>query len=290
MSDIQNMTTIEITNLSKNYGRLVALNNVNLKVPKGTIYGLVGPNGSGKTTLIKTLVGSLHPNAGNIKILGLDPVKYKKKIRNKIGYMPQSPALYEDMTARENILFFGKAYYTDDLEKKTDEIISFVELTSKANSMVRTLSGGMKKRISLCCALINDPKIIFLDEPTAAVDPNLKLMLWTMFRKLAEAGVTIFVSTHLMEEVVLCDMVTILNKGEIIVVDTPQNILRKGKTKLQILENDKSLLSVIESTPEFMAKELKKHGLKKSITKIELDSDTMEDIILRLLNNKKKFK
>lgn len=136
MSDIQNMNTIEITNLFKNYGKLVALNNVNLKVPKGTIYGLVGPNGSGKTTLIKTLVGSLQPNAGNIKILGLDPVKNKKKIRNKIGYMPQSPALYEDMTARENILFFGKAYYTDDLEKKTDEIIAYVELTSKANNRV----------------------------------------------------------------------------------------------------------------------------------------------------------
>jgi ABC-2 type transport system ATP-binding protein len=214
------MNAIEIVNLSKNYGKICALNNMCLDVPEGTIYGLVGPNGSGKTTLIKALVGSLLPNSGFAKVLGLDPVKDKWKLRRQIGYMPQSPALYDDLSARKNIMFFGKAQNVPDLQMKVDEILSFAELTSRADDAVRTFSGGMKKRVSLCCALINNPRIIFLDEPTAAVDPHLKMQSWILFRKLAKNGVTIFVSTHQMDEAMLCDKVTILRNGEILAVDT----------------------------------------------------------------------
>ncbi|MBI3501469.1 MAG: ABC transporter ATP-binding protein [Bacteroidetes bacterium] len=280
------MNAVEIKSLSKSYGKLRALNNVNLDVPEGTIYGLVGPNGAGKTTLIKALVGSLRPTDGSSKVLGLDPLKDKWKLRKQIGYMPQSPALYDDLSAKNNILFFGKAQNVSDLKKKTDEIISFAELTSRANDKVGTFSGGMKKRVSLCCALVHDPKILFLDEPTAAVDPHLKMQSWILFRKLADKGVTLFISTHLMDEAMLCDKVTILRNGEILAVDTPQKILERGKTKMKIHSGNETKESIIESTPESLANELKKFGLEKNISSIELHSDNIEDIILAIVREK----
>ena len=282
------MNTVEIKNLSKKYGELSALKNVNLDVPEGTIYGLVGPNGAGKTTLIKALVGALKPTEGNTKVLGLDPLKDKWKLRRQIGYMPQSPALYDDISARDNIMFFGKAQNVPDLKKKTDDILSFAELTSRANDKVGTFSGGMKKRVSLCCALVHDPKILFLDEPTAAVDPHLKMQSWILFRQLAERGITIFVSTHLMDEALLCDKVTILRNGEILAVDTPQKILERGKTKMKILTNGEEKFSVIDSTPQSLASELKKFGLEKNVSSIELRSDNIEDIILAIVREKSK--
>ncbi len=280
------MNAVEIKDLSKSYGKLRVLNNVNLDVPEGTIYGLVGPNGAGKTTLIKALVGSLTPSQGSAKVLGLDPLKDKWKLRQQIGYMPQSPALYDDLSAKNNILFFGKAQNVPDLKKKTDDIIAFAELTSRANDKVGTFSGGMKKRVSLCCALVHDPKILFLDEPTAAVDPHLKMQSWILFRKLAQRGVTLFVSTHLMDEAMLCDKVTILRNGEILAVDTPTKILERGKTKLKLSVNGEEKISTIVSTPENLANELKKFGLEKSILSIELHADNIEDIILEIVKEK----
>lgn len=282
------MNAIEIVNLSKYYGKICALNNMSLDVPEGTIYGLVGPNGSGKTTLIKALVGSLRPNSGYTKVLGLDPLKDKWELRKQIGYMPQSPALYDDLSARDNILFFGKAQDVPDLQRKVDEILSFAELTNRANDAVRTFSGGMKKRVSLCCALIHNPRIIFLDEPTAAVDPHLKMQSWILFRKLAQSGVTIFVSTHQMDEVLLCDQVTILRNGEILAVDTPQNILKRGKTRLKISVNNEEKTAVIDSTSKNLADELQKFGLDKNVSSVELHSDTIEDIILAIVQEKEK--
>lgn len=280
------MNAVEIKNLSKSYGKLRALTNVNLDVPEGTIYGLVGPNGAGKTTLIKALVGALKPTEGSTKVLGLDPLRDKWRLRKQIGYMPQSPALYDDISARDNIMFFGKAQNVADLKNKADKIISFAELSERANDKVRTFSGGMKKRVSLCCALIHEPKIIFLDEPTAAVDPHLKNQSWALFRKLAENGVTIFVSTHLMDEALLCNKVTILRNGEILAVDTPQKILERGKTKLKISMDGAEKTSTIDSTPENLADELKKFGLEATISSIRIHSDNIEDIILSIVREK----
>lgn len=280
------MNAIEIVNLTKNYGKICALNQMSLEVPEGTIYGLVGPNGSGKTTLIKALVGSLLPDSGFVKVLGLDPLKDKWQLRKQIGYMPQAPALYDDLSARNNILFFGKGQNVPDLQKKVDEILSFAVLTHRENDLVRTFSGGMQKRVSLCCALIHDPKIIFLDEPTAALDPHLKLLFWIQFRKLAQSGVTIFVSTHQMDEAMLCDQVTVLRNGEILAVDTPQNIIRRGKIKLRIVDNGEEKISTIDSNPKTLAYELQKFGLEKTISSVELQSDTIEDIILSIMSEK----
>jgi len=280
------MNAIEIENLFVNYGKLRALNCINLHVPEGSIYGMVGPNGAGKTTLIKALVGSLRPTSGFTKVLGLDPLKDKWKLRQQIGYMPQSPALYDDLSARNNILFFGSAQDVPDLKKETDEILSFAQLTSRADDKVGTFSGGMKKRVSLCCALIHNPKIIFLDEPTASIDPYLKMQMWVLFRKLAQSGVTIFISTNLMDEAMFCDKVTILCNGEILAVDSPQKILQQGKTKLKIMVNNEEQLSIIDSTGKNIADELKKFGLENNVLSVELHSDNIEDIILSIIRKK----
>ncbi len=275
---------VEIKNLCKDYDKLVALNNVTLNVQEGTIYGLVGPNGAGKTTLIKALVGALKPTTGSVSVLGSDPLQNKWKLRKQIGYMPQIPALYDDLSAKKNVLFFGSAQRSNDLEKKTNEILKFAELTNRANDLVRTFSGGMKKRVSLCCALVHQPKIVFLDEPTAAIDPHLKLQSWKLFRKLANDGVTLFVSTHLMEEALLCDKVAILRNGEILIVDTPQKILERGKTTLTIYENGEAKENIIDSTPDSLAKELQKFGLKEDITSVILRPDSIENIVLAIIN------
>jgi ABC-2 type transport system ATP-binding protein len=279
---------VEIKNLYKYYRKLCALNNIILNVPEGTIYGFVGPNGAGKTTLIKTLVGVLKPTAGSVKVLGLDPLRDKWKLRRQIGYMPQIPALYDDLSAKENIMFFGGAQNVPDLENKTNKILDFSELTNRANNLIRTFSGGMKKRVSLCCALVHQPKIVFLDEPTAAIDPHLKLQSWNLFRQLAKTGVTLFISTHLMEEALLCDKVTILRNGEIIAVDAPQKILERGKTILKFSENGEKKEILIDSTPENLAKELRRFGLNQNITSISFHPDNIENIVLNIIREKEK--
>lgn len=144
----------------------------------------------------------------------------------------------------------------------------------------------MKKRVSLCCALVHQPKIVFLDEPTAAIDPHLKLQLWNLFRQLARSGVTLLISTHLMDEALLCDRVTILGNGEIITVDTPQKILERGKTILKFSEKGESMEIIIDSTPESIAKELHRLGLKPTITSMSFQSESIENIVLNIIAKK----
>ena len=280
------MNAIEITNLSKQYGKIMALDHMDLVVPEGMIYGIVGSNGAGKSTLIKALVGSLRPTSGAARVLGLDPLKEKWELRKQIGYMPQSPALYDDLTARENILFFGKAQSINNIEKVTDEILSFTELTTRANDKVGTFSGGMKKRVSLCCAMVHNPKILFLDEPTAAIDPHLKILLWRLFRKLAQSGVTIFLSTHQMDEVLLCDKVTILSNGKVLATDTPQKLIELGKTKLTLTINGIEKSTTIGSTPQNLASELQKSGLDPQISSVVLQTENIEEIVLSIMNQR----
>ena len=198
---------------------------VDLSVGRGEVFGLVGPNGAGKTTLIKGLVGALRPSGGTARVMGLNPLEDRAELRQRIGYMPQGPALYEDLTARGNVGFFGAAHRTPDLKKKVDEVMHFTDLLRRADDPVHTFSGGMKRRVSLACALVHRPEVIFLDEPTAAVDPQLRSRFWKTFRELAGEGTTLFISTHLMDEAMLCDRIAILLKGRIIADDTPRSIL-----------------------------------------------------------------
>ena len=282
------MNAISITALVKSYGKVTALQGIDLAVPQGMIYGVVGPNGAGKTTLIKTLVGVARPTSGTARVLELDPLNDKWALRKQIGYMPQDAALYETLSARDNITFLGKAQSVKDLDQKVDEVIAFTELVSRARDPIHTFSGGMKRRVSLACALIHQPKVLFLDEPTAAVDPQLRARSWALFRKLAKNGTTLFISTHLMDEALLCDRVTILNQGRVILVDSPQNIMQRGKTRLSVTSPNGSSETEFESTPEAMAQKLHEFGLPNDISSIKIGSSTLEEIVLEIIRDDSK--
>jgi ABC-2 type transport system ATP-binding protein len=288
MHNPQEMNAISITALVKSYGKVTALQGIDLTVPQGMIYGVVGPNGAGKTTLIKTLVGVARPTSGTARVLELDPLNDKWTLRKQIGYMPQDAALYETLSARDNITFLGKAQSVEDLDQKVDEVIGFTELASRARDPIHTFSGGMKKRVSLACALIHRPKVLFLDEPTAAVDPQLRARSWALFRELAKNGTTLFISTHLMDEALLCDRVTILNQGRVILVDSPQNIMQRGKTRLSVTSPNGPSETEFESTPEAMAQKLHEFGLPNDISSIKIGSSTLEEIVLGIIRDDSK--
>jgi len=277
------MYAIEVSGLAKRYGKIEALRGVDLTVPEGMVFGLVGPNGAGKTTLIKALVGALRPSDGEVHVLGLEPLKDRRDLRRRIGYMPQSPALYEDLSARDNVEFFGAAHHTPELRKKTAEVLQFTDLTERAGDPVHTLSGGMKRRVSLACALIHRPRILFLDEPTAAVDPYLRSRFWKTFRELAESGVTLFISTHLMDEAMLCDRIAILRKGRVIASDTPREILEEGKTRLMVRRSAGEEERTIGGHPEDLAAALHPYGLGTEVTAVEIRADSLETVVLSLI-------
>ena len=282
------MNAISTTALVKSNGKVTALQGIDLAVQQGMIYGVVGPNVAGKTTLIKTLVGVARPTSGTARVLELDPLNDKWALRKQIGYMPQDAALYETLSARDNITFLGKAQSVEDLDQKVDEVIAFTELASRARDPIHTFSGGMKKRVSLACALIHQPKVLFLDEPTAAVDPQLRARSWALFRKLAKNGTTLFISTHLMDEALLCDRVTILNQGRVILVDSPQNIMQRGKTRLSVTSPNGSSETEFESTPEAMAQKLHEFGLPSDISSVKIGSSTLEEIVLEIVRDDSK--
>jgi ABC-2 type transport system ATP-binding protein len=281
-------TAVETVGLRKEYGSVVALDGVDLAVKAGTIFGLVGPNGAGKTTLIKALVGALRPTAGSVTVLGLDPLRDKWELRRQIGYMPQSVALYDDLSARANLSFFSGAHPVDELPSKVSRILAFTELEDRADDRVGTFSDGMKKRISLACALVHEPRIIFLDEPTAAVDPHLRFKMWQLFRQLADQGTTLVISTHIMDEAVLCDRIVVLQRGSIIADDSPARILEAGQARLGVHFENRTEEMTIPATPDSLADSLHNYGLPAEITAVDVDPDSLEDVILAIIQGQGK--
>lgn len=274
---------VEIRGLTKRYGKVQALTGVDLVVKRGSIYGILGPNGAGKSTLIKTLVGTLKADAGEVVVLGHAMPHEAKAARRRIGYMPQIPALYGDLSVRANIVFFGRAHQIERLAEQVDRAIDFVGLREKELSKVDTLSGGQKQRCSLACALVHDPELLILDEPTAGVDPVLKQGFWRHFHALAQGGTTILIATHLMDEPLLCDHVGILREGRLIVEDTPRNILARGKSTVTLAIGETVIEKRIAGDPGALPGLLSLYGLKPEVTGISVRQADLEEVFLQLL-------
>ena len=279
---------IAISGLVKNYGRVKALQGLDLSIDAGQIYGLLGPNGSGKSTLIKTLVGAVKPTAGKVLVLGQAMPQKARSVRGRLGYMPQNPALYGDISVRANVKFFARAHKLDRLEERIDQVLTFVGLSDLAGRKTETLSGGLKQRCSLACALVHEPELLLLDEPTAGVDPVLKEGFWKYFRELKEQGKTIIITTHLMDEPLACDRLGILREGRLIIDDTPEHILAKGKTQVTLEIGGQSITEEVSDYSRELPGLLRGYGLKPDITHISIQQESLEDIFLKLLEERAK--
>jgi len=275
---------IRVENLHKSYGRIEALRGISLTVPPGEVFGLLGPNGAGKTTLIKILVGSSRPGGGSVQVLGLSPMNNAIAVRRQIGYMPQAHVLYEDLSARDNIRFFAQAHAFPDLDRRVSEALDLTGLSTREREPVFNLSGGMKQRVSLACALVHRPRLLLLDEPTAGVDPRLREVFWRHFRQLAAQGVTLLVSTHQMDEALLCDRLAILRDGALLACDTPRDLLRTGRAAVRIHRGDDVETADVADYADQLPKILQRYQLDPAITRIEIEPDTLETVVLRLIH------
>ena len=200
---------------------------LDLDIPTGTIFGFIGPSGAGKTTTVRLLTGALRPEQGSVRVLGGDPVRFGPRQRRRLGYMPQLSVLYPELSVEENLRFFASIYGMGRGRRaRIDRMLDLVELTDHRGKRATALSGGMRRRLSLAASLVHDPEVLFLDEPTAGVDPMLRVTLWDMFRDLAEQGRTAFVTTQYVGEAAYCDKVGLLADGGLVAVDTPEGLRR----------------------------------------------------------------
>ena len=218
---------IDIRQLTKRYGKLTALDQVNLSVPEGSLFGLIGPDGAGKTTLYQILTTLLSPDEGSATVAGLDVVKDYRKLRTEIGYMPERFSLYPDLTVRENLHFFASLFGVD--VKDNFDLIApiFSQLEQFPNRRAGALSGGMKQKLALSCALIHRPKVLLLDEPTTGVDAVSRSEFWDMLATLKAQGITILVSTSYMDEAERCERIALIHQGKILDVNTPAGLIEK---------------------------------------------------------------
>lgn len=220
---------IKAENLVRKFGNFTAINDVTLNIPKGSIYGFLGPNGSGKSTIIRMFTGLLTPTSGHVEVLGLNIPQDADKLRLKIGYMTQKFSLYEDLSVEENLIFIGTIFGIDqtDIQKRCHEQMEKFELNSLHKQRVRGMSGGQKQRLSLAAATMHNPELLFLDEPTSAVDPENRRDFWEKLFDLSEAGTTILVTTHYMDEAERCHRLAILESGILRADDTPENLMKQ---------------------------------------------------------------
>jgi ABC-2 type transport system ATP-binding protein len=216
--------------VSRRYGDVDALNDVTLEVPRGTILGVIGPSGSGKTTLIRLLTGTLEATEGKLTVLGQNPRKFTRHTREKLGYMPQHFVLYDELTAAENVSFVASLFglLWPKRGRRVNEMLKLVELWEARGRRARQLSGGMQRRLELACALVHDPLLLFVDEPTAGLDPILRQKVWAEFRRLREIGRTLVVTTQVVSEAEYCDCVALLSHGRLVALDSPDELRRKA--------------------------------------------------------------
>ncbi len=245
-------TAIDVKHLTKKFGSRIVVNNIDLQVPKGKIYGFLGPNGSGKTTTIRMLCGLLTPTSGEGKCLGFDIMKDTLNIRQKVGYMTQRFSFWDDMTVRENLEFTADIYKMDNVKTIVDETLVKLGLEKRADQLAGTLSGGWKQRLALSACILHKPEILLLDEPTAGVDPKARRDFWDELGRLSDEGMTILVSTHYMDEAERCHEIVYIAYGNLMVKGTVGDVI--SRTRLKTLEvkgeNLPLLQKRLEQNPE----------------------------------------
>ena len=226
---MENQKIIEVKNLNKTFGDFIAVKNISFDVYKGEIFGFLGANGAGKTTAMKMLIGISIPTSGTAMVSNLDVITQADLVKRSIGYMSQKFSMYDDLTIKENITFFGGIYGLSrkQIKEKTKVLIEELKLEEVANQLVGSLPLGWKQKLSFSVALLHEPKIVFLDEPTGGVDPITRRQFWELIYAEAHKGTTIFVTTHYMDEAEYCDRVSIMVDGKIEALDTPKNLKKQ---------------------------------------------------------------
>lgn len=294
---------IVVEDLTRRFGDFVAVDHINFEVQAGEVVGYLGPNGSGKTTTIRMLLGLLKPSDGNATVLGYDVFKQSEEIRVRVGYMSQKFAIYDDLTTLENLTFYGGVYGIID-KARIQHTLELVGLKGHEHTLTRELSTGWRQRLSLGIALVHEPKLLFLDEPTSGVDPTARRAFWDLIYELAEGGVTILVTTHYMDEAEYCERVGVMRDGKLLAMDTPTNLKRsiiKGdvwEVYVYPLEQGLEILTampgvervglagdhlrVISSRVEKEALQSLLSGAGLSVDKIERGEPTLEDVFLSL--------
>lgn len=245
---------VEVQNLEKRFGSFRAVAGISFAVQRGEIFGFLGPNGAGKSTTIRMLCGLLAPSGGSGRVAGFDVVRETEKIKTRIGYMSQKFSLYDELTVEENIDFYSGIYRLPKAKKaeRKDWVLEMAGLREHRQARTGDLSGGWKQRLALGCAVLHEPPILFLDEPTSGVDPNSRRQFWDLIYTLSERGVTVFVTTHYMEESEYCDRLGVIYRGELIALGTPRELKTKNMPEA-VLEIDcprpNDAMAVVEKTP-----------------------------------------
>jgi ABC-2 type transport system ATP-binding protein len=302
---------VSVQNLEKKFGAFTAVNRINFEVKTGEIFGFLGPNGAGKSTTIRMLCGIITPTSGTGTVGGFDIMKEQEKIKQNIGYMSQRFSLYDDLTVEENINFYSGIYKLSrhDRDERKEQIIKLAGIEAFRSNPTKTLSGGWKQRLALGCSLIHKPRIIFLDEPTSGVDPITRANFWGIIKDLAKQGVTVFVTTHYMDEAENCGRMTLIYKGTIIAMGTPEEMktkfMRSEIIQIRVDEPEEwtEKLSGVESVEEValfgsaihavspdakkaipsIKKLFEKEGLKNY--KIEKIRASLEDVFVSLIED-----
>lgn len=301
-----------LQDLKKKFKNFTAVNQINLKIRKGEIFGFLGPNGAGKSTTIRMLCGLIKPTSGSGIVAGIDITKKAEKVKSKIGYMSQKFSLYEDLTIKENLDFYAGIYQIPrkEMQKRKDWALSVSELTDKKNKLTASLPAGWKQKLALACAVMHKPEILFLDEPTSGVDPITRRKFWDLIYKFSNEGVTIFVTTHYMQEAEYCHRLGMIFHGNLIATGTPEE-LKKNKMDgilyelyckkpykiLSILENEEGInnITLFGSKLHFVVDESEsnKSIIKKiknldiEIISIEKIAPSLENVFISLTNSHK---
>ncbi|OYT16072.1 MAG: export ABC transporter ATP-binding protein [Bacteroidetes bacterium 4572_77] len=273
---------IEIKNISKSFGALKALNNLSIKVEKGEFYSLLGPNGAGKTSCINMIGGLLQASSGDIFIDGKSVFKESKAIKSKIGIVPQEIALYNDLSALENLRFWGKinGVKKEHLSARIEQILAFLDLSAHQQKNISTFSGGMKRRINIAAALLHEPQVLFMDEPTVGIDPQSRLFIYEIFEKLHQQGITIFYTSHNMEEVErLSDRIGIIDHGQLI-AEGSMTQLKKEHHLHESLEISWKAQAIPTLLEPWLKENFASYSLQKNQLNIDSHKPTQDLVII----------